>query len=981
MQELSRIYTERGNEFIDDLLNRYVVVTEKLSGSSFSFQKKGNKFTFYKGNSGREINLVDRTLMIYYEKPIKYIISNIKNIDIPENWVFCFQYFVHNEPGVISYDNLPKNNLVLTHIKVTSNTGKTAKVISDPRVILDWAKKLNVTPLQPIFVGNLSADQKNKIKEFLSIPIEDQEEMFGTSSFASYLINLLNPNISSSLLHNDLNKPIDSIIFDFYKPGSSDTFTAKLIDPYTKTLMKSKSSEDIRRVPADINEILLLDILAFIEQRGLREGEILSSTPEERYIELISTIFNDYVSKRGNDLSNLNFEKANFIKGDEFDLNLETINNKQTISLLKDNDSLKNLYKIMLGSLRKHRDINNLGNVLTKEVTEDFNKLIDKIKKSTIVSEESKQFKTFKDYLSSKSVNESIYEQDDLSDMIKNERILNFNEFVDTKKINLSDTISEALSIPHKEQGKTPVNIFVGRFQPFTLGHVKVFEKMHKENGLPVVVFLVRGGKPDPEKRPFDEDIQQQMFAKMMKQYPYLEASYIIPSAAIDKIFAILRPTYEPVLWGFGTDRKKAYGYQINNDKYRKELNVRPDFKGYEIFRTDDNISASKVRVAINIDDESTFKKMTPRSIHSFYKTLQNVLEPIMESNSIESIDELTEKKLEIKVGDEVVGMIDDSNTIEFNKTMTIIRTSVSSVTFELFLDDYLRSKNLQNAEADFARKKIIEAYQNTGGSFDVNTLMTTLKNGQLNINDLVGSRSFVDDISLSYGGLPKSFIYDIYETGGKASSAAVGAGEYMLILFTNLLSSPKKDLMDASGVIYEVKDNGKDNAGFRAGSQGKFLKEAITKLNDSSPLYNFNPNIPLNAGSGGKGTTMGEIIEIANTNIKDVNLSKFAKAFLTFENAYDSNIDDVTRSIILKNDVDEFRRYLACLQIWGYMKAGKIANIVAFARAKRIPYALGLIVFDKNFKKFYRNYSKNLYAGGWENDSTNVSARIKYLP
>lgn len=53
--------------------------------------------------------------------------------------------------------------------------------------------------------------------------------------------------------------------------------------------------------------------------------------------------------------------------------------------------------------------------------------------------------------------------------------------------------INEALKVPHKEQGKKKVNMFVGRFQPFTLGHVKVFEKMYKENGLPVVVFLVRG--------------------------------------------------------------------------------------------------------------------------------------------------------------------------------------------------------------------------------------------------------------------------------------------------------------------------------------------------------------------------------------------------------------------------------------------------------------------------------------------------------
>jgi len=194
--------------------------------------------------------------------------------------------------------------------------------------------------------------------------------------------------------------------------------------------------------------------------------------------------------------------------------------------------------------------------------------------------------------------------------------------------------INEALSVPHKEQGKKPVNIFVGRFQPFTLGHVKVFEKMYKENGYPVVVYLVRGKKPDPEKRPFDEDLQQAMFAKMKKQYPFLEASYVVPNGAIDTLYSAARPAYEPMMWGFGTDRKKAYTGMIDKKAYRDQLGVHPEFKGFEIKRGEENISASKVRNALKIDDEKTFKQMTPKSIHSFYKTLQNTLSPIKENNN-----------------------------------------------------------------------------------------------------------------------------------------------------------------------------------------------------------------------------------------------------------------------------------------------------------------------------------------------------------
>lgn len=203
--------------------------------------------------------------------------------------------------------------------------------------------------------------------------------------------------------------------------------------------------------------------------------------------------------------------------------------------------------------------------------------------------------------------------------------------------------INEALKVPHPKPGLKKVNMFVGRFQPFTLGHVKVFEKMYKENGLPVVVFLVRGKKADPEKRPFDETLQQAMFAKMAKQYPFLETAIVVPNGAIDTLFAAARPTYEPVMWGYGTDRKKAYDSMINKESYREQLGVDPDFTGYEIFRTDDNISASKVRNALKIDDERAFKKMTPKSIHGFYRTLQDILQPIKEGKDLTNLKTLNE--------------------------------------------------------------------------------------------------------------------------------------------------------------------------------------------------------------------------------------------------------------------------------------------------------------------------------------------------
>ena len=436
MKELANIYKEAGQRFVDDLFKDYLLVTEKLSGSSFSFERHGDELKFFKGSNKMPINLVDRTLMMYYESAIQYILDKTEGHikDLPEYWRFCFQYFVNNQPGAIEYDNLPTNNLVLTHIQVRNPKGKIAKVIEDPRVLRDWASAFNVTPLIPIFSGYLKEDQKRKIREFLSTPKEDQLEVFGTSSFAKYLIDSLNPTIKQTTLQSDLTKPIDSIIFKFFKQGTKQIFTAKMIDPYTETLMKNKEPIDLRRAPADINEILLLDILAFIEERGLRGGELLTANPHERYLELVSNLFNDYVAKRGVDLKKLDIEKAEFAKGPEFDLNLDLIKNTRTREILQKSESLQNLYKIILGSLRKKRNPKRVGAVMTASVIEDFNKLVTKIS-DTINKETDGKFKTFGDYLNNK-VTEEI-DHKDLEELIIEEKALNYNNFINLGKIDV----------------------------------------------------------------------------------------------------------------------------------------------------------------------------------------------------------------------------------------------------------------------------------------------------------------------------------------------------------------------------------------------------------------------------------------------------------------------------------------------------------------------------------------------------------------
>ena len=190
----------------------------------------------------------------------------------------------------------------------------------------------------------------------------------------------------------------------------------------------------------------------------------------------------------------------------------------------------------------------------------------------------------------------------------------------------------EGLTVKYKNQGKKPVNMFVGRFQPFTLGHAKVIETIYKQNGYPVVIFLIKSKTKKAEdafKRPYDEDTQLSMLQKLKSSYP-IEDVKILPTAAIDKMFNELRPQYEPVLWGTGTDRMKVYSYQADKQEYRDDLGVRDDFSLFEIPRSGKNISATQVRNAMLDGDEKLFKKLTPKDIHGMYGELKMKLEDSM---------------------------------------------------------------------------------------------------------------------------------------------------------------------------------------------------------------------------------------------------------------------------------------------------------------------------------------------------------------
>jgi hypothetical protein len=407
--ELDKIYRERGESFLRDLFDSYVIISEKINASDFYVMKKNNTLSYFK--KGEEhINLIDRTLALFYEKGIEHfeeLPTDIK-ISMSEDWCFGFDYF----PGESSiYGKIPPSGLILSRILIKSpGTTRTIKTIEDPRVISEWASVLKVQENPPLFAGRLDDNRKNKLIEFLSIPKDQLKEILGTDSFFKYLFSILDPSgvyLYRPLLDDSESAIMDSIIFKFVKPGGDRIVTAKVVDPYMHSLY---SKEKSKKGTVDSVSILLLDILEFLEMNSLRPEMALGEFPDEKYLNLISVLYNDYMNKKESDLQGLDFETREFANSVEHSLNTEFISNEKTREIISHSKNNEKIFQIILNCFRKKRDPERTNDILTPLIIKDFNKLIDKIKEIT-QKKETSEFKTFGDYLSTKKVLENIFQE------------------------------------------------------------------------------------------------------------------------------------------------------------------------------------------------------------------------------------------------------------------------------------------------------------------------------------------------------------------------------------------------------------------------------------------------------------------------------------------------------------------------------------------------------------------------------------------
>ena len=114
------------------------------------------------------------------------------------------------------------------------------------------------------------------------------------------------------------------------------------------------------------------------------------------------------------------------------------------------------------------------------------------------------------------------------------------------------------------------VNIIIGRFQPFTLGHLKCAQEAQKKLGVKTVLLVINTVKQD-ERHPFLTKQIDKILDKMCKEEPSLAGYVLVKNANIVDNIEILRESgYEPISWTCGTDRYDAYDTMVKKATYMK---------------------------------------------------------------------------------------------------------------------------------------------------------------------------------------------------------------------------------------------------------------------------------------------------------------------------------------------------------------------------------------------------------------------------
>ena len=607
LSHLRDVYEKRGKEFLESLLNKTIIINEKIDGAYFGAKRDGtqNKLNFFKKDS--KIGYIDRVLSRYYEPCIGHFEALHGDIvsRLPENYVFGMEFSPNRE-----------SKLTLSHIKVLDENYQTVKVIHEKGELDKWADLLQVNRPAILFQGKLSDEQRVKIQEFVYTPLSELTERFKTQSFTKHLISVLSPKLDESQEVDD--RSIDEIVFRFFDEDDAEgaPILAKLVDPVFYDNAKNQPAERITKKSDDYIWIIVIDLMNFIESyrmSDLRRFTISGETSEERYISLINHLFVEFIKEFGDKYHDLDIQVPEFLTRPEFDVNLDLANDARVNEIISKNSNFKEIYRIFINIFRKRK---------IKVSSSLFN--------DTMVANLTSQI-------------EKLY-QIAMGDQLFENYFPSFNEFVgDDKTPGYFETYG--IENESSEQRKVKrVNLLISEFQPIHKGHIKHAKMLTEKNGLPTLLVCVHPNKTS-KMYPFKKETMNNLLSKLIAQDSQNIAGHVIvDNGNIETILKAIKPTFEPVSIAAELSRIRDLALQLELAKKRsRNLNIKRDTKLIEVPNSTVN---DEILTAIKNRDFAAFKESTPNVVHSeFYNLNKDLVESLNEGKS-EQIEALNHQDI-----------------------------------------------------------------------------------------------------------------------------------------------------------------------------------------------------------------------------------------------------------------------------------------------------------------------------------------------
>ena len=361
---------------LNDIFDNEITVYEDIQGSKIYVNWNGKSFSIKsKSLSSEPINMIDLAMQNYYNHAVNYFNSldnRVKGL-VNRNWWFCFEYFPDNQPANISYNRLPKNNLVLTSICKGNKFNYTIDELDE------YSRLFDVDVIPVIFNGKLNEKTIESIKYFLNTSEDDLEYVFGEKSFSYFFYKLLNPQVKNSfLMEDDFQKNLEKIII---RSNNKDT-SFEILNPLYKRISDSNITDFV-----EIYTLIIINFLNFCQTIDIADIKLKGTKRDEIYIYLICKLFNMYISEVKEDLIKFDMTVPEFFDKDKFRINVELIANKMTKEIISENKKFEYIFKVILGSFNKKRNkpiglltdnsvsiLNNFVKLIQDQIDEYFNK-------------------------------------------------------------------------------------------------------------------------------------------------------------------------------------------------------------------------------------------------------------------------------------------------------------------------------------------------------------------------------------------------------------------------------------------------------------------------------------------------------------------------------------------------------------------------------------------------------------------------------